>query len=82
MITRFNPATAKDLPKIQNLFLDSYLKNTNLTLTSDIKNRINIYKAWTALRSAIFFLTKDFVEKKEAQKMLLQAQKYLKTIKQ
>lgn len=64
--------------KIKQLFLINYLKNTKITLDDNLKNRINNYYNWTALRTAIFFLLKDKAEPERAHGLLVKISHDLK----
>ncbi|MBI2459112.1 MAG: phosphotransferase [Parcubacteria group bacterium] len=64
--------------KIKQLFLNSYLKNAKITLADNLKNRINNYYNWTALRTAIFFLLKDGSEPERAHGLLIKISQNLK----
>ncbi|MFA5359945.1 MAG: phosphotransferase [Patescibacteria group bacterium] len=63
--------------KIQNLFLNNYLKLTNIKLNDSLKERINYYYCWTALRTASLFFIKEQPEPELAQKLLIQVHKKL-----
>lgn len=63
---------------IKRLFLRSYFKTTHLS--REIHHRLLLYQAWTALRSAIFFLTiKDF-DLKRANLLIHETKQYLKQL--
>jgi len=44
--------------KVKDVFLKSYLENAKIELSINLLERINNYYNWTAVRTAIFFLTK------------------------
>lgn len=48
--------------KIKNLFLTDYFKYNKIKLNEELKQRIDNYYRWTALRTAIFFLLKNHPE--------------------
>jgi len=81
MIQRFNPQIADKIPVYEKSFLESYFKNSATNLNSEIEQRISIYAAWTALRNAIFFLIKGFIETDEAQKSINYTKEYLSHFK-
>ena len=57
--------------KIKQLFLDSYFKNTKITMDDNLRKRIDNYYNWTALRTAIFFLLKEKAEPERAHGLLI-----------
>lgn len=54
----------------QKIFLNAYLSKRNIQKNSNIEERINLYKSWSALRSAIYFLIKNKPEPKNADVVL------------
>ncbi|MAG29037.1 hypothetical protein CL632_02735 [bacterium] len=52
--------------KYQQLFMNEYLTTLNIKKTTAIEKRITLYRAWTAIRSTIFFLTKEPAEPRNA----------------
>jgi len=68
----------KEVKKIKQLFLNSYLKNARLILNDKLQKRINNYYNWTALRTAIFFLLKDKAEPERAHGLLIKISQDLK----
>jgi len=67
-----------EVEKIKQLFLNSYFKNAKITLDDNLKQRINNYYNWTALRTAIFFLLKDKAEPERAHGLLIKIGQNLK----
>ena len=57
--------------KIKVIFLENYLKFTKIKLDSGLRQRIDNYYNWTALRTAIFFLLKDKAEPERAHGLLV-----------
>ncbi len=47
-----------EIKKYQDLFLNEYTKKRKIILDSATMEKINLYKSWTGLRSAIYFLIK------------------------
>ncbi|MEI6597373.1 MAG: phosphotransferase, partial [bacterium] len=64
--------------KNKQLFLNSYFKNTKITLDYNLQKRIDNYYNWTALRTAIFFLLKDKAEPERAHGLLIKIGQDLK----
>lgn len=64
--------------KIKRLFLNNYLKNAKITLDDNLRERIDNYYNWTALRTAIFFLLKDKAEPERAHGLLIKISQDLK----
>lgn len=64
--------------KIQKLFLKTYFDITKKTLDSDLQNRIDNYYNWTALRTVIFFLSKEFPSPERAHGLLIKICQNLK----
>jgi len=60
----------EETEKYQTLFLEKYLKIRSIKKTKEIEKRINAYIAWTALRSAIYFLVKSHPEPENATQVL------------
>lgn len=63
---------------LKKIFLNSYLKAVGLTLDDALKERINYYYNWTALRTATLFLLKDKPEPERAHGLLLEICRSLK----
>lgn len=66
----------------QRTFLNAYVRASGRTLDSEARRRIALYRAWAALRSAIYFLTKKPIEKREAQTALAQAARHANGLQQ
>ncbi|MBU1164548.1 phosphotransferase [Patescibacteria group bacterium] len=69
------------IKKLQKIFLQSYLKRRKIKLKTKDHNRLNLYKAWTSLRSAIFFLTVSTFDRPRADALFEETKGYLKKIK-
>jgi len=54
----------------QSMFYAEYLKMRSIKETKEIENRVNLYKSWSALRSAIYFLIKLHPEPENAKAVL------------
>lgn len=65
--------------KIKNIFFKNYLFNSKIKIDDCIKDRINNYYNWTALRTATFFLLRDKPEPARAHKLLIKIYKNFKT---
>ncbi|PJB17105.1 hypothetical protein CO116_01500, partial [Candidatus Falkowbacteria bacterium CG_4_9_14_3_um_filter_38_19] len=63
---------------IQNLFLNSYLKQAKIKLNQGLEQRINYYYGWTALRTAVLFLLKEQPEPERAHELLFKVRRDLK----
>jgi len=59
--------------KIKKIFLENYLLNSKIMIDDGIKERINNYYNWTALRTATFFLLKDKPEPERAHGLIVKA---------
>jgi len=66
------------LAKIKNLFLDNYFKLAGVKLDDSLRQRINYYYSWTALRTATLFLLKESPEPERAHALLNKARQDLK----
>jgi thiamine kinase-like enzyme len=64
--------------KIKKLFLSNYLKNAKIKLDDSLKERINNYYNWTAMRTATFFLLKANPDPERAKPLIEQVAKNLK----
>ncbi len=58
--------------KIKDLFLESYLKEAKMSLSTDLEERIMNYYYWTAIRTATFFLLKHNHEPERAKPLINQ----------
>jgi len=56
--------------EIKNLFLENYFKDVKMKLDGALKERINNYSNWTAIRTATFFLIKDKAEPERAEALI------------
>jgi len=65
---------------IQKIFLNSYLKNRGIKFSKKEKQLFELYKAWTALRSAIFFLTISTFDRPRADLLFEEVRGYLKKL--
>ncbi|OJI06546.1 hypothetical protein BK004_03015 [bacterium CG10_46_32] len=63
---------------LQKLFVEYYCTHRSISLLNEDWKRIRMYQIWTALRSAIYFLTKAPAEPKEAKAELTMVQQILK----
>lgn len=65
--------------KWEELFLNEYFYRRKIKLTNEIKNQIILYQAWTALKSAVYYMIFDnqyeFVER-----LLKQVDEFLKNL--
>lgn len=66
----------------QALFADAYAAAAGRTLDAEARERIALYRSWTALRNSIYFLTKKPMEKTEAKTALAQARQQYAVITQ
>lgn len=55
---------------MKNLFLETYLKESNLSLDSQLQKRIDLYYDWTIVRTAAFWLLKHECEPDKAREAL------------
>ncbi len=44
------------LDRLEKLFLDEYFETSNIKRTKEVEQKINLFKAWTALKSAVSYL--------------------------
>ncbi len=58
------------IARAQKIFYEEYLKNRGIKETDEIKNRVDLYKSWSSLRSTIYFLTKASPEPENAKATL------------
>ncbi len=68
----------EETKKHQQIFVKAYLKARGIKTSNSIERRITLYRAWTALRSTIFFLTKGPAEPKNAKTELEMASSLIK----
>jgi len=69
------------IKQLQKAFINSYLKSRKIKFTKDDKNKFELYKAWTSLRSAIFFLTVTTFDRPRADALFEETKSYLKKVK-
>jgi len=55
---------------MKKLFLDTYLKESNINLDDDLQKRIDLYYNWTGVRTAAFWLLKHDSEPDKAEQAL------------
>lgn len=71
MLVRHVPAKQQHIIReLQDAFLNEYLRAAGLEMTPALQKRIINYYRWTALRTAIFFLTKEHPEPSRAGEIL------------
>ena len=68
------------IAELQKTFIDSYLGERKIKLTKQEKQKFELYKAWTSLRSAIFFLTITTFDRPRADALFEETKSYLKKI--
>lgn len=56
--------------KVKKLFLENYLKNAKINLDESLRERIDNYYSWTAMRTATFFLIKSEPEPDRAKPLI------------
>lgn len=56
--------------QVKKLFLDSYLDETGIALDDNLRERIDLYYNWTAMRTVIYWFLKFDYNEMEAAKML------------
>jgi len=66
--------SAEKIKHYQDMFLRGYFTARDIKKDKDIEKRIQLYSAWTALRSAIYFLLKSPAEPENANTVLKEAQ--------
>lgn len=64
--------------ELNKLFLNNYFKNVNIKLDDNLRERINLYYHWTAIRTASFFLLKHTHEPERAEELIKKIENYLK----
>lgn len=64
--------------KIKKIFFDNYLLKSKIIINDEVKERIDNYYHWTALRTATFFMLKDNPEPERAHKPLIEVCRNLK----
>ncbi|MFA6215319.1 MAG: phosphotransferase [Patescibacteria group bacterium] len=72
--------SAEQIKHLQRLFVDSYQSAKKITLTPEEEKIFNLYKGWTALRSAIYFLTVTAFDRPRADALFEETRYYLKKI--
>ncbi|MBU4331758.1 phosphotransferase [Patescibacteria group bacterium] len=77
MTSRYNQELSQNMASLQKSFLNEYLNKRDLELYDELRRRISMYMAWTAFRSATFFLTKGFAEREEAEKLIKRIPEYI-----
>lgn len=76
-----NHLSQAQIETLQKIFLDSYLAARKINLSEKDQQLFEVYKAWTALRSAIYFLTISAFDRPRADLLFEEARSYLKKIK-
>ena len=72
--------TEKEYKKIERVFLESYFNK--LEISQEIKNKINLYKSWTALKSTVYFMIfTDQINHNFAEFLLTKSEEFCKRIK-
>ncbi|RJR30639.1 hypothetical protein C4569_04200 [Candidatus Parcubacteria bacterium] len=76
----------KKLPKnkineLQKIFINSYILKRKLKLSAKDRKKFNLYKSWSALRSAVYFLTIVPFDRTRADLLLTESREYLKKIR-
>ncbi len=66
------------IEKIKSLFLNAYLKESTLELTTDLDERIKTYYNFTAMRTATLYLIRDEPSPEKAKTLLAQISSNLK----
>jgi len=69
-----NPKYTK---KIKKIFLENYLENAKIKLDDNLKERINNYYNWTAVRTTTFFLFQKPTQPEMARELIDQIKKNL-----
>jgi len=72
-----NPNFAKNA---MDIFLSSYLKESGVEMTDSLKERMDIYYNWTAIRTASYFLLKHDPQPERSNPMIANVAKNLKII--
>ncbi len=75
-----DPLSTGQIKQLQKLFINSYFKARGIKFNKEDKKRFNLYVAWTALRSAIFFLTITTFDRARADALFEEAKSYLKKV--
>ena len=76
----FSYLSPEEHDQIEYMFLSTYFKQTKID--QYIKDRINLYKAWTALKSAVYFLIfEDKINRRFAEYLLTQSEDLYRQIK-
>lgn len=68
------------IKQLQKIFINAYLKEGKIKFNAEDKKKFELYKAWTALRSAIFFLTITTFDRPRADALFEETKSYLKKI--
>ncbi|MDP3995049.1 MAG: phosphotransferase, partial [bacterium] len=69
----------EEIDALKNKFTACYFAHRDMAQDANADERIQKYETWTALRSAIYFLTKSPAEAKEAETALAMAQQLSET---
>ncbi len=72
--------TGNQITELQKIFINSYLKVRKIKFSKEDEKRFELYKAWTALRSAIFFLTITTFDRPRADDLFEETKSYLKRL--
>ena len=64
--------------RMQDLFINNYLELTKIKMDNSLRERINIYYCWTALRTATMFFLKEQPEPERAHELLNKVRQDLK----
>jgi len=68
MMKKINDQTYTD--KIKSLFLEKYLENAKIELTTELNDRIKTYYNWTQMRTATYFLLKHEPQPERAKPLI------------
>jgi len=61
----------------KKIFLQSYFNASGIDINESMEKRIETYYHWTALRTTIFFLVKEYPEPERAQELIDKLRKNL-----
>jgi len=66
------------IKKIKKSFLDTYFKEAQIKYNSNLKDRIDLYYNWTAIRTVVFWLLQHNANPDRAEELLFQIKKIIK----
>ncbi len=66
------------IKKVHNIFIESYCRKTKVKYNIRLKERVKLYYYWTAIRTAVYWLTKHNPDPQRSEPLIREVKKKLK----